>query len=540
MPAGLLSSILDTTGKRVQERIAHSDELDNEKRKVQAETILKAIQAVDENGNLRMDAQQVDEALDQYNDLYKHNKNAKDIILKAKEVFGHIFGGGKSNPAMVGRAAQQTSDAVNGGQGGQLVAPPAAAPMSEATPVGGSSAAPPTPYTPPPPSRNLPVQEVATAATTALPAPPPRTSFGSLLQTAAPNPVKTEIAKESRGAAEWDRQAKAKSDEWEHQQVVEHTNRMAEIAAQKVSPTDVEVDTFTNADGYRVTTFRKADNSTYDVVGTQKVKETEPAGKSGQADEVVFLDGTHGPAVFNPDLSNPARYTDLQGNDISAKVKGKYFPPSASVQLLNAGMDSVDSWVAKAGRGEIRSLAEIPGYMRNEVIKRMEEKNVRFEPAPIRDRRVSIQQAKNLLDPIKKLVKQINDAPTIAEKLELSYALETQAASTGTLLSRSLGERGVATEGDVQRALGLVPGWKAANFAPDFAQEQIARLEGVINAQDTALETYFKEGSTNGPTPPPTRTGAPTTIKMSGPKGTFNVPSDQKATFETNGYKEVK
>lgn len=191
MPSGLLSTILDTTGERLKERIEQSQQMDKEMRDTQTSALINSIQAVDENGQPRLSPAEMNDAWERISKLHSHNKPAKDIITKAQDIFSKIHGSaGGSNPAMAQRAGQQTTDALSGGQGGSLVPgqPPAATPptpgsgpMSEQTPIGGSSTQPPT--LPVPPAKTSQPQ-VAPAA--AGPTPPPARSTASLIAAGSP------------------------------------------------------------------------------------------------------------------------------------------------------------------------------------------------------------------------------------------------------------------------------------------------------------------------------------------------------------------
>ncbi|KKL53426.1 hypothetical protein LCGC14_2275570, partial [marine sediment metagenome] len=54
--------------------------------------------------------------------------------------------------------------------------------------------------------------------------------------------------------------------------------------------------------------------------------------------------------------------------------------------------------------------------------------------------------------------------------------------------------KGVLREEDIQRAKSLLPGWKAAHFAPGFISREIAVLRAIIdNGQNTLLQEGFKK-----------------------------------------------
>lgn len=191
------SQVMDTMNQRVQERIAKSNQMDQELRSSQTQALLNSIYAVDENGQPKLSPAEADDAWSRIEQIHKPNKGAQPIIDKARAI-GSKLGGllGHPNAAMGQRAAQQTGNALNGGQGGSLVAPSqptqpqpdASQPtVAGAQPLTATAqAAPAQPYTPPPPAKKLPVQQVAAQAP-ASPTPPPARSTGSLIQAGSPN-----------------------------------------------------------------------------------------------------------------------------------------------------------------------------------------------------------------------------------------------------------------------------------------------------------------------------------------------------------------
>lgn len=225
MPAGILSTILDTTGERVKERISQTNEMDKQMRDTQTNALLNSIMAHDENGQPKLSPQEAEEAWGRIEKLHSHNKGTKDILAKARDITSKIFGGGQPNQAMAGRAQQQTVDALNGGQGGQLVgqalATPPPGPGGQATPEQ-SLAVPPQTDTglPAPPARTAPAPAAPVSTLTQ----PPKRSTASLIQAGAPNPVGVEIAKEGRA-----------NKEFAERQKILHKNAM-ELASAKIAP----------------------------------------------------------------------------------------------------------------------------------------------------------------------------------------------------------------------------------------------------------------------------------------------------------------
>jgi len=94
---GILSTILDTTGERLRERL----KMDQDFRSMQTKSLVDAIHAIDENGNPKLSPEQMDQAWEEIASLNK-SKTAKDVIAKARDIVGKIHGmGNKPNPALL-------------------------------------------------------------------------------------------------------------------------------------------------------------------------------------------------------------------------------------------------------------------------------------------------------------------------------------------------------------------------------------------------------------------------------------------------------
>lgn len=111
----------------------------------------------------------------------------------------------------------------------------------------------------------------------------------------------------------------------------------------------------------------------------------------------------------------------------------------------------------------------------------------------------SVTTTRNIVDKMEELVNGIINSKTPEERAENTILLEQFGQTTGTLLSRGFGERGVVTDKDVSRATGLVPGWKAANFNPAYARREIALLRDVLDRNEkgvlgAATQQYDRSG----------------------------------------------
>lgn len=494
------SQILEQSRERIQKRMDEQMASDTDLRNTQTKMLLDSIFAQDENGNFKLDDVAADDAWAKIQALHKHNPGIKNVLMKAADVMKKIKGVISPPSAMVDRAKGDVMSQL--GQPGTGTTPPFQ-PQQATTPLAPQDALAPRisneATTNPmnqllPPSRRNPIEPQAQ--------PPARMSEVQLYRAGAkPNPIQVEKAKEERA---YKRETE--------KEATQHKYRLEEIEAGKKDVMDKEIDTFTDADGYRVTTYQRPNGTTYEAKSTVKAKPDRVPGQGNVQDvEVEWKSGGRGMAIFHPDPDSPnvGKYTDPEtGKDVTANVKGIYHQPAASIQLMQAGEDSVQAWVDMAKTGQVKSLTEVPTFQRNAVAKAMREQSVRFEPPSIRERRVAIQSAKTFIAPLEGLVGRINAAPTLQQKIELSYLLDSYTNSISTLLARSLGERGMATEGDVQRASGLAPGWKAANFNPDYAIQELNWLKGIMTGQEQSIEAYFRDS-----TQPGRETTAPVTPK---------------------------
>lgn len=123
----------------------------------------------------------------------------------------------------------------------------------------------------------------------------------------------------------------------------------------------------------------------------------------------------------------------------------------------------------------------------------------RVIPAPVRKDLQGIKTTRNIVDQMEELMNNIINATDPVERAKNTLLLEQFGQTTGTLLSRGFGERGVVTDRDVARATGLVPGWKATNFAPEYARREIALLREVLDRNEQGIaEGYFQTQSRTG------------------------------------------
>lgn len=194
--------------------------------------------------------------------------------------------------------------------------------------------------------------------------------------------------------------------------------------------------------------------------------------------------------------------------DLDAKAKAR----------VNSVRDKVAAGEYTISQG-LSALGGVRGGLGGALTEALED--VRVLPTAVRQANSDIERAKNVMAPIRQLVEEINKAKSLEEKIVKSARLETYVQAIGTQFARARGERGVVTDKDVSRVLGLVPGWKSANFAPGFADENLKLIDETFTRDQSALlSKYFttvdKQGGTAAPggSPKPTMRFNPSTGKL--------------------------
>lgn len=213
---------------------------------------------------------------------------------------------------------------------------------------------------------------------------------------------------------------------------------------------------------------------------------TRTATNINQARDLLMPDGKIVSGYWNEDVR---KWVGVDSGQVLEGARD-YHQPAASIQMGNTQRESVPEWVNLITSGQA-DLTDAPYAIRSDIVRAASQSGNAIVPKQIRDRLTDLQSARNLLGPVKDLVAKIKRSENVVQN---SLLLENYTRSVGTALARQVGqERGVATDQDVARAIGLVPGWKSTNFAPGYADEAMSLLEDVINRQDRALrEGYFQ------------------------------------------------
>lgn len=256
---GILGSILDSTGQRIQERVQQSNELDRQSRDAQAKIYLDALHAIDENGNPKLTGPAAEEVAGKYQSLYKHNPGIKDIVGKMMDLRGKLFGS-KAPAPMIQSAQAQTLDASNGGPGGPLVSAPEPQMQNQQDPNNRLTTVSNGGLTPPP------ARSAVTVAPDAggLAQPPAKTSLAAIIQAGASNQVKTGIAKEGRDeAVDFRKMAQQHKDAMELEGL-RGDNALARVQATAASHGDKKIAQYTGDDGKLHLIFQAPDGTKYE------------------------------------------------------------------------------------------------------------------------------------------------------------------------------------------------------------------------------------------------------------------------------------
>lgn len=204
---------------------------------------------------------------------------------------------------------------------------------------------------------------------------------------------------------------------------------------------------------------------------------------------------------------------DVRGQDISRQNAQTAAASRRSDPNSMENIQAVRDAAQKVVTGEMTItearglLGGVKGGLGPMLLKEISATGNRIVPPSVRKDLTAIETVENVVNQMEEIVEEIKAAPTMEEKIKKSALLEGFGRSTGTLLARGFGEKGVVTDQDVERATSLAVGWKSANFAPEFADEKIRLLKSLIESNKGSVSSgYFqtlgdgkpKAGGTNG------------------------------------------
>lgn len=201
---------------------------------------------------------------------------------------------------------------------------------------------------------------------------------------------------------------------------------------------------------------------------------------------------------YPPDVEAQRKRLQPQGAGINTG-KGYADLDSTDKARVDAVRDKVASGEYTISQG-LSALGGVRGNLGGALTESLE--STRVLPTQVRTANSDIERARNLLVPVRRLVDEINKTADLEQKAKKSVQLEQYVQAIGTQFARARGERGVVTDQDVNRVLGLIPGWKSANFAPGYAEENLKLVEEAFNRdQQTLLGKYFSTFEKGGGSP---------------------------------------
>lgn len=199
---------------------------------------------------------------------------------------------------------------------------------------------------------------------------------------------------------------------------------------------------------------------------------------------------------------------------------------SRMLNPANAGMNMppnltqlLDDTARRVSSGELtlQQAQQVLGGQRSglggALLSRISETDSRILPAPVRAKITDVNIGMGELEVMEQLTEQVINSKDPADKLANTGLLEAYTKSLASRLSRANGEVGVLTDQDVNRAMTLVPGWKAANFAPEYARREIQLLRTNYERVKNAFTNQYFEQFSRTPgrvLPPPPGRGGPT------------------------------
>jgi hypothetical protein len=194
------------------------------------------------------------------------------------------------------------------------------------------------------------------------------------------------------------------------------------------------------------------------------------------------------------------RFNDIQ-DDRSTESR---FKRTLEVRAPEANQDVIQGLVQRVITGQMtiqQAKGQVVGSKQKQALAAELVKSPSLLlPPRVRDAITSLGTASNLVDMLERMANDVVAAPDTKEKIARSILLEGFIDGIASILSRGIfQEKGVLREEDIQRAKSLLPGWKAANFAPGFISREIAVLRAIIdNGQNTLLQEGFKKFPSGG------------------------------------------
>jgi hypothetical protein len=156
------------------------------------------------------------------------------------------------------------------------------------------------------------------------------------------------------------------------------------------------------------------------------------------------------------------------------------------------------------------------------LIEAIEQENGILLPPKGRAQVTGVLETKGIVAEIEYIGKNIINAKTTSDKLFWTEMLRSKLPAFAVPLARARGEVGTMTDGDVDRAKSMIPGFIKANFAPDWFNREINWLYGTLDRQlasiATGYSTILRRPGASNPSPPGTTQNPTATNPQTGEK----------------------
>lgn len=148
----------------------------------------------------------------------------------------------------------------------------------------------------------------------------------------------------------------------------------------------------------------------------------------------------------------------------------------------------------------------------------MADKNLMAMPPEIRKRVGEINVTLDTMKQFRGLLDDVVKSADPKDRVKASYLMDSFINSNAASIAAAMGEKGVKTEGDIKRAMGLTPGWLMANTVPELAYKKLDLVKDrFVRNKGELAKTHFMtfSRSTGADSPagslaPPPGGGAPT------------------------------
>jgi hypothetical protein len=251
--------------------------------------------------------------------------------------------------------------------------------------------------------------------------------------------------------------------------------------------------------------------------------------------------GGHRSVLFDP---KKGQFVDPSTKEVISDARRWYQPPASAIAAVS-NEDEIDRYAEELGYGTV-SPAQVPASIRSKSLALARERGYKILSDTERAAMSEFDPALAIVDDIAKYADEICTLEGPGARVKGAWRIAEAAAGMdptvkllqskkGLLakLIRAMGEKGTLATADVQRAIATIPSALSTKTEKDlYIKDLRALLQG---AKGSRLRMATEP--VTGRAMPAGKGGA---VRMSGPKGTFDVPKDKQKAFEGNGYTVVK